>query len=177
MFFSMPPDLVPSVIRLLYSLLVVFVGWVFFRSETFTYAVGYLRAMVTPSTPYFYNSQLFLYLNNEFYVALILALVGAAPVFPMIDRRLQQLSGQWTGTVFPRSTWPCRRPATTGTHYGSVIWRSGGSGIRKRPFFPDLARNRDFGGFALPGIERCGTIEIFLFPLYEKRQKRRCRVY
>ncbi len=74
----------PRVLRHLYVLLVVIVGWVFFRSETFSYAMQYLGAMVNFSTPPLFNSQLFIAINAEFYVTLVLAIIGSAPVLTLL---------------------------------------------------------------------------------------------
>jgi alginate O-acetyltransferase complex protein AlgI len=79
-------DLMPAFVRHLYVLLVVIVGWVFFRAETMEYALGYLGAMVDFSTPPLYNSQIFLNLNTEFYLVLIIAIIGSAPVFPRLEK-------------------------------------------------------------------------------------------
>ncbi len=84
-------DLTPSPLRHLYIMLVVVVGWVFFRADNFAYAMGYLKAMVTFSTPSFYNSQLFLNINNEFYLVFVLAIICSTPVFAKIGKWLEAL--------------------------------------------------------------------------------------
>lgn len=75
----------PMLVKHLYVILVVFIGWVFFRSETLAYALGYLKAMVNFSTPALYNSQLFLIINNELYVTLVLATIFSAPVYRSVE--------------------------------------------------------------------------------------------
>lgn len=75
-------NFMPRVFQHIYCLLVVIVGWVFFRAESFDYALGYLVAMVDFTREPFFNSQLFLNLNNEFYVILCCAVVGSLPVLP-----------------------------------------------------------------------------------------------
>lgn len=77
-------NILPTPIKHLYVLLVVIIGWVFFRADTLAYALDYLRAMVNFSTPALINSQLFLNINNEFYITLIIAVIGSAPVFTVI---------------------------------------------------------------------------------------------
>jgi alginate O-acetyltransferase complex protein AlgI len=79
-------DLLPRGVRHLYVLLVVVVGWVFFRAETISYAGDYLRAMVTFTTDPLYNSQLFLNINDEFWLTLVVAIICSAPVVPMVQR-------------------------------------------------------------------------------------------
>ncbi len=70
----------PRFICHFYAVLVAVIGWVFFRAETIGYALGYLKAMVNPSTPALYNSQLFLNMNHEYYVVFFIGLIGATPL-------------------------------------------------------------------------------------------------
>jgi alginate O-acetyltransferase complex protein AlgI len=63
-----------------YTLLVVIVGWVFFRAETLPGAIGYLKAMAGFGLGNGLEYNAALYLDNELKLILILALVGAAPI-------------------------------------------------------------------------------------------------
>ena len=76
----------PAVLLHLYVCVVVVVGWVFFRAENLGQAVAYLGAMVRPGTPALFNSQIFLTLNSEFYVVLVVAILGAAPLSGYVGR-------------------------------------------------------------------------------------------
>ena len=87
----------PGLLKHVYVLLVVIVGWVFFRSETFDYALGYLWAMVNFDTPPLYNSQIFININNEFYLAFLVAIVCSAPVYQVITRFFDGLSEKQGG--------------------------------------------------------------------------------
>jgi len=100
-------NFMPTAIQHLYVMLVVIVGWVFFRADTFGYALAYLGAMVNFSTPALYNSQIFLNLNTEFYVVLVIAVVGSAPVFQQLEK--------WT------EEWSPTRPSVSRTLVGGVI--------------------------------------------------------
>jgi alginate O-acetyltransferase complex protein AlgI len=80
---------IPALIKHIYVILVVFIGWVFFRSETLAFALGYLKAMVNFSTPALFNSQLFLIINNELYVTLIVATICSAPVYGFIEKMIK----------------------------------------------------------------------------------------
>jgi alginate O-acetyltransferase complex protein AlgI len=80
---------IPVLIKHIYVILVVFIGWVFFRSETLAFALGYLKAMVSFSTPTLYNSQLFLIINNELYVTLVVATICSAPVYGLIEKMIK----------------------------------------------------------------------------------------
>ena len=79
-------DRLPAPVQHAYVLLVVLVGWVFFRADTFAHALAYLEAMVDFSRPPLFNSQLFLALNNEFSLTLVAAVIGSAPVFALLQR-------------------------------------------------------------------------------------------
>ena len=79
-------DRLPAPVQHAYVLLVVLVGWVFFRADTFAHALAYLQAMVDFSRPPLFNSQLFLALNNEFSLTLAAAVIGSAPVFMLLQR-------------------------------------------------------------------------------------------
>ena len=79
-------DRLPAPVQHAYVLLVVLVGWVFFRADTFAHALAYLQAMVDFSREPLFNSQLFLALNNEFSLTLAAAVIGSAPVFMLLQR-------------------------------------------------------------------------------------------
>ena len=95
-------DRLPASLQHLYVLLVVLVGWVFFRADTFLHALGYLRAMVDFSRPGLFNTQIFLTLNNEFYVTLFLAVIGSAPLGRILKR---------TGDLLPVPSLPAGNSA------------------------------------------------------------------
>jgi len=96
----------PRPLQHIYTLMVVIIGWVIFRAETFAHALGYLRAMVDFSTPPLYNSQIFLHLNNEFYLVLAIGIIFSAPVYTQIEKRVRgrlpaapSLSGKLAGGI------------------------------------------------------------------------------
>ena len=70
-----------------YTLMVVMVGWVFFRSETFAYALSYLAALVGLGQGTGIESSLDLYMNNELLIALIAGAIGSAPLVPWLASR------------------------------------------------------------------------------------------
>lgn len=74
-------ELTPVVLRHAYVILVVIIGWVFFRAETLPHALQYLRAMIDFSRPPLFNSMLFITINSEFYISLMLGFIGAAPLW------------------------------------------------------------------------------------------------
>ena len=77
-----------------YTLLVVLIGWVFFRADTLTYAVGYLEAMAglqgTAPTPYSFG----FYTDRAVWLAFAAGCIGSLPVLPWLR--------QWRAGLAPR---------------------------------------------------------------------------
>jgi alginate O-acetyltransferase complex protein AlgI len=90
----------PSPLRHAYALLVVMIGWVFFRADTLAKAVTMLAAMAgagggapAPYAPAWYW-------NAEVLLALAAGVIGSTPVLPALARRLSAASTEdGTGTV------------------------------------------------------------------------------
>jgi alginate O-acetyltransferase complex protein AlgI len=80
-----------SPLRHAYLLVVVMVGWVFFRAETLSGAIGFLRAMagVPAQAPTPYTIQWFL--TPELWLALVAGAIGSIPVVPVIVGWLEQV--------------------------------------------------------------------------------------
>jgi alginate O-acetyltransferase complex protein AlgI len=77
----------PRALRHAYALLVVMVGWVFFRAESLTGAAGLLQAMAgfSPAHPTAYGVTW--YLTPELLLAIAAGVVGSAPVWPALASR------------------------------------------------------------------------------------------
>jgi alginate O-acetyltransferase complex protein AlgI len=82
----------PRALRHVYLLLIVMVGWVFFRAETPGAAAAVLQAMAgagtalpTPYTPSWY-------LTPQVILALVSGSIGATPVLGMLGRRRERLA-------------------------------------------------------------------------------------
>lgn len=86
---------IPSIMQHAYSLVLVMVGWVFFRSETFTYAFAYLKTMFGLSGTGLWDAGVVYYLS-EYGVVLVLAMIGSTP---LVLKALQKLS---EGDSMPR---------------------------------------------------------------------------
>jgi alginate O-acetyltransferase complex protein AlgI len=73
-----------------YTLLVVMIGWVFFRADTLTGAVAFLQAMagLTTAVPTPYTVAW--YLTPELWLALVAGVIGSAPWVPALASRLEQ---------------------------------------------------------------------------------------
>jgi alginate O-acetyltransferase complex protein AlgI len=83
----------------LYTMLVVMIGWVFFRADTLAGAVSFLKAMAgltaAAPTPYTVNW----YLTPELWLALVAGAVGSAPWVPALAARVarnRRPSVAWT---------------------------------------------------------------------------------
>ena len=83
----------------LYTLIVVMIGWVFFRAETLTSATAFLKAMagwtVAAPTPYTVGW----YLTPELWLALVAGAIGSAPWLPAVAARLEKSDG-WALPLF-----------------------------------------------------------------------------
>ncbi len=74
--------------RHVYVLLVVVVGWVFFRADTFAHAIGFLRAMAgfgAGAPPAFAPSW---YLDPQTVLAIMLGIPGSTPLVAWLGRRV-----------------------------------------------------------------------------------------
>jgi len=73
-------------LRHLYLLVVVMVGWVFFRADTLTGAGAFLKAMagLGPALPTAYTVAW--YLTPELWLALVAGVIGSTPIVPALGR-------------------------------------------------------------------------------------------
>jgi len=86
----------------LYTLLIVTIGWVFFRSEDLQYAIQYLKTMFSLNSGnaeicniiYYFN------INNEFYFTLLIAVIFSTPFFLNIDNLLKRKIGIYIRPLF-----------------------------------------------------------------------------
>jgi len=87
---------VPRPLRHLYALLVILVGWVFFRAETLTRAVDYLGALGGLNhARAFYEVSFFL--NGVTLLALVFALTACLPVVPALRKWREGMELRLTG--------------------------------------------------------------------------------
>ena len=77
-----------GVLRHVYTLLVVIGGWVLFRSETFTQAIGILRAMagLTPGSS---NYPIEWWTTPDLLLALTAGVICSTPLVPALQRRME----------------------------------------------------------------------------------------
>jgi alginate O-acetyltransferase complex protein AlgI len=86
----------PSPLRHAYALLVIIVGWVFFRAETLPRAVDYLRAMIGMNhATAFYEPSFFL--NGATVLALLFGLAGCLPLAPTFSKWSERIELKLAG--------------------------------------------------------------------------------
>ncbi len=73
-----------------YTLLVVIIGWVLFRSNSVNYALLFLKAMTGFSEGTDVEYHISLYFNNEIMIAVILGIFASTPVIPGISELYQK---------------------------------------------------------------------------------------
>ncbi len=79
----------PSIVNHIYTLLIVLIGWVFFRCETLSAALGYLEAMFSFN---FGNANVISILrcfDREFYFLLAVCIIGSCPIVPYIKSKIK----------------------------------------------------------------------------------------
>lgn len=95
----------PTPAQHLYAMLVVMVGWVFFRADSLPHALQYLGAMADLSAPTGQDLQLAILLNAEIIAALVIGSVLSVPVMPRIMSLLKRpMAEQDDGALGPLDT-------------------------------------------------------------------------
>lgn len=75
-------------IRHIYLILIVMIGWIFFRSDNFSYAFGYIGSLFGSKGQLLYNSDTLRYINDYWYI-LIISIVGSIPVIKALRSKIQ----------------------------------------------------------------------------------------
>ena len=75
-----------SPLRHLYVMIIVIIGWVLFRSETFEYARNFLNSMIGYGTGINKYAVVSIYLTNEYYLCLAISIFGATGIFTAIQK-------------------------------------------------------------------------------------------
>jgi alginate O-acetyltransferase complex protein AlgI len=89
--FGLTMDRMPRILRHAYLILVVMIGWVFFRCETLPQALDYLLKLVSFDDPGIRSIAEFM--SPDHMVAMILGIVFCMPVVPWLRFRVEQLAG------------------------------------------------------------------------------------
>jgi alginate O-acetyltransferase complex protein AlgI len=84
-------------LRHLYLLVVVMIGWVFFRAETLPAALTFVRALFGFVTPEMTPFALTYYLTPEVLLAITAGIIGSMPIVPALGRWRAAIAARWTG--------------------------------------------------------------------------------
>ena len=97
-------DALPSSMRHAYALLVVMIGWVFFRADSLAGALGVLRAMAgaSPAAPTAFAPSW--YLTPELLLALVAGVVASTPVLPALAAPVRTPDARFPGAVSALAT-------------------------------------------------------------------------
>jgi alginate O-acetyltransferase complex protein AlgI len=80
----------PRFLAHVYTLLIVMIGWVFFRSDSLGYAVDYLQAMAGFGATSTISDNAGFYLNREFLVVSVFAVIFSTPVWLNLEKWLEE---------------------------------------------------------------------------------------
>lgn len=98
---------VPRVVRHIYTLLMVLIGWVFFRADSVPAALQFLSAMAGLGQGDTVSYNVWMYLNRELIIMIVLGLVAAMPVRTAIRGLIEHLDaglGKQAQIAFRSST-------------------------------------------------------------------------
>ncbi|SFK17943.1 alginate O-acetyltransferase complex protein AlgI [Halobacillus dabanensis] len=74
----------------LYLILIVMIGWVFFRADDFTYSIAYIQTMFGWGIDSIMDSQSYIYWNDYWYIFLF-GILFSLPVLPYIKEKTSHL--------------------------------------------------------------------------------------
>lgn len=79
---------IPRFFQHVYTLFIIVVGWVFFRSETFTYAFGYIKSMFGLNDNRVWDTDASFYLS-EYGIILLLAILFSMPIVTYLKEKIK----------------------------------------------------------------------------------------
>lgn len=74
----------PKWLAHLYTLNIVMFGWVFFRADNLTAALGYIRQMIIPNL--YIDPDFYIFINSRIIITLIIAIIFSAPLYSKIGQ-------------------------------------------------------------------------------------------
>jgi alginate O-acetyltransferase complex protein AlgI len=77
-------------IQHLYVILIVMIGWVFFRADSFSYSFSYIKVMFGLSTNQWFDGSDYIRLHDN-WIILLLAVILSLPVFPFIKKKMETI--------------------------------------------------------------------------------------
>ena len=81
----------PKVVRHMYLLLVVISGWVFFRADSFTYSIEFIKNMFLLGTNNIFDGLALSYLNDYWFV-ITLSIIFCMPVVEWIKNKIESIN-------------------------------------------------------------------------------------
>ena len=90
----------PAPVRHAYLLVVVMIGWVFFRADTLTGAIAFLKALagLSPAAPTAFTIQW--YATPDVAIALLAGMIGSLPIVPALARWVDEAPRPGLGRGF-----------------------------------------------------------------------------
>lgn len=82
---------IPKVLQYVYTLLIVIIGWVFFRAETFTYAFSYIKVMFGLSGTGAWDIDALFYVS-QYGIILLIAIIGSTPILKKVFESIERKS-------------------------------------------------------------------------------------
>ena len=89
----------PRPIQHMYVLIIVMIGWVFFRADNFTYSFDFIQAMFGIGVASVFDNTASLILNDNGYL-FILAFIFAMPVYPWVMEKVNAAQVRLNSTAF-----------------------------------------------------------------------------
>lgn len=89
----------PRFFQHIYTLLLVMIGWVFFRADNFAYSFDFIQAMFGMGAVAVFDSHAALILHDNWYL-FILACIFSMPVYPWLMDKIDALQKKFNSMVF-----------------------------------------------------------------------------
>lgn len=84
----------PKFIQHCYTLVIIMVGWIFFRADSLSHAIDYMGALVNFQAAPYIDGRLHHATGNEFIVAFTLGILFSVPIVPTVN--------QWINHIYSR---------------------------------------------------------------------------
>jgi len=114
------------VVRHVYLVMAVLIGWVFFRAENLSHALDYLQVMFGVAPVAVGAGKLALYLDSEVAVMLLVGVLASMPIFPAVRAKVD--NGHWKKLATNQPVAACAQLALyIGIFAVSVLWLASGT--------------------------------------------------
>ncbi len=75
-------------IRHIYLIIIVMIGWIFFRADNFNYAFVYIGSLFGSKGQLLYNNDTLRYMNDYWYI-IIISIIGSMPIFKILISKVK----------------------------------------------------------------------------------------